>query len=82
MTVDIGLKFYLAVKVTGLESYINSKCLKLKFNYLYYPDPLIDFIDIWHDVIYRSNIFLSAIPKLGYGLFDTNIKVFSYIDSD
>ena len=39
----------------------------LKFIQLYYEDPFVGFINIKHDGIYRSKVFLGTIPKLGHG---------------
>ena len=34
----------------------------------YFEDPLMDFIHIWHDGIYRSKVFISTILTLGVTL--------------
>ena len=45
----------------------------LKFIWLYYKDlfvgfiNMVGFINIKHDGIYRSKVFLGTVPKLGYG---------------
>ena len=41
-----------------------SVCVKVYKN-LYFEDPLMDFIHIWHDGIYWSKVFISTIPTLG-----------------
>ena len=41
--------------------------LKFIYMYLYYEDPIVGFINIKHDGIYRPKVFLGTIPKLGHG---------------
>ena len=50
-----------------LNFHIKVRLFTLKFTQLYYQDPLIDFINIWHDGMYRPKVFLSAIPRQGHG---------------
>ena len=46
-------------------------CVKA-YKTIYYKDPLLDFIYIWHDGRYRSKVLLSAIPTPGP---DLEVKV-------
>ena len=48
-----------------------SFCIKV-YKTVYYKDPLMDFIYIWHGGRYRSQVLLSAIPTLGP---DLEVKV-------
>ena len=57
----------LEIEVTDLEFSYESQTFCIEFTQLYYQDPLIDFINIWHDGIHRFKAFLSTIPKLGHG---------------
>ena len=54
---------------TSVRSFIfpsqgQSFCIKV-YKTLYFEDPLMDFIHIWHDGRYRSKVFISTIPTLG-----------------
>ena len=44
-----------------------SFCVKV-YKTLYFEDPLMDFIHIWHDSRYKSKVFISTIPTLGVTL--------------
>ena len=44
-----------------------SFCVKV-YKTLYFEDPLMDFIHIWHDGRYRSKVFISSIPTPGVTL--------------
>ena len=75
MMVDVGLKVLLReisipghnleVKVKDLKFSYKSQTFCIKVYIAILSRPLVDFIDIWGDGIYRSKVLLSAIPKLG-----------------
>ena len=44
-----------------------SFCVKV-YKTIYFEDPLMDFIHIWHDGRYRSKVFISTIPTPGVTL--------------
>ena len=70
LSIILILGYDLEVKVTDLEiSYKSKKKLHLSlYSYnVYYEDPFVGFINIKHDGIYRSEVFLGTVPKLGHG---------------
>ena len=44
-----------------------SFCVKV-YKTSYFKDPVMDFIHIWHDGLYRSKVFISTIPIPGVAL--------------
>ena len=84
MMVDIGLKFLSApspprgwpwgqghgLRIFIKKSQAQSFCVKV-YKTSYFKDPLMDFVRIWHDGRYRSQLYISTIPILG----DLGVKV-------
>ena len=64
--------FHFSVRTYVRSSFIfpsqgQSFCIKV-YKTLYFEDPLIDFIHIWHDGRYRTKVFISTIPTPGVTL--------------
>ena len=62
---------FVHLSIMFLEPKGQSFCIKV-YKTLHYKDPLMDFIDIWHDGRYRSKILLKTISTPG---FDLEVKV-------
>ena len=68
MMVDIGIMFYsvlspsLGMTLRSQNFHVKVKIFALQFIQLYYQDPLMNFLYIWHDGSYRSRVLLSTIP--------------------
>ena len=50
-----------------------SFCVKI-YKTSYFEDPLMDFIHIWHDGRYRSEVFICSIPTPGVTLGSTDLE--------
>ena len=59
--------FCCSVRPFVFPSQGQSFCVKV-YKTSYFEDPLMEFIHIWHDGRYRSNIFISTIPTPGVTL--------------
>ena len=91
MMVDISLKFLSApspprrwpwgqghiLRIFIKKSRGQSFCVKV-YKTLYFGDPLMDFVHIWHDGRYRSKVFIGTIPTLGVTLGSRSRTEFSW----